>query len=346
MPCDHQPTLTCCLFGCHQPNQTPQQVSPPFASRSASSHHDTSLANQPSSPLVPLWPPSLLPLPGPQLCNVQRCSLVALPAWLLRALSSRLPIDNPFHQCVVEPIPTLAAINTPARLGNPLPLAKHVSSLQGTPRGGGECHPLALPDRMPTSKNDIIDPDTRFLFGTPCHQRSQPLSSIPPSLRAARGTQLNNLCSPVRDLFRGRMATQHDLPHHRHRHPHHASLFSPPPGRRVLRRALTIVHQQAVIRVTYMSKHWSKPALWNPGVSSAGATAQVLRFSAMIIGPSCTEHHLSSRSGAPRPHLTSTHQRESGRGGRHGMELCLDLVEFSSSGVPVPLLLLLLRLSK
>lgn len=49
--------------------------------------------------------------------------------------------------------------------------------------------------------------------------------------------------------------------------------------------------QACVVRVTYMSKHWSKPATQSPGVPSAVATVKVLRFSAMIIGPSRAEHH-------------------------------------------------------
>lgn len=58
-----------------------------FASRSASSHHAVPPANQPASP--PLCPPPgikfvrLSPLRGPHL--LQRCSLVAPPAWPLRA---------------------------------------------------------------------------------------------------------------------------------------------------------------------------------------------------------------------------------------------------------------------
>lgn len=114
--------------------------------------------------------------------------------------------------------------------------------------------------------------------------------------RACAGHTANSYCtvSPsLRDPFRGRIATQtsclllltivviRSIP----------QLFPSPVRRRMLRRPSSMCTTQAVVRITHMSGHWSKPAISSPGVSSAVATVRVLRFSAMIIGPSRADYH-------------------------------------------------------
>lgn len=195
---------------------------------------------------------------------------------------------HPSHQCVIEAIPTLAAINTPVRLGNPLPLAKHVSSLQGLPRGGGECHPLASPDRLHHPRHDIIDPDTRCLFGPPCHQADQPLHSIASApARGTRPTVTVQLSPSLRDQFRGRIATQRLASFWPLSSSAPSLNYSPPPcGAGCYAGPLACAPPRPWFGSrTCQGIGRNQPSL-SPGVSSAVATARVLRFSAMIIGPS------------------------------------------------------------
>lgn len=65
--------------------------------------------------------------------------------------------------------------------------------------------------------------------------------------------------------------------------------FLCPARRRMLRRASTMRTTKRWFGSRTLSMHWSKPAIWSPGVSFAVATVRALRFSAMIIGPSRAE---------------------------------------------------------
>lgn len=299
--CLRHPTLTCWPFDFRQPNQRPPGSPTGVASFAlrVSFLPPRCLPGQSPSQPVPLsafrTQGRLSPFARPT--PLQRCSLVASPAWLLRARAIAVADRQPSThrtQCVIEPIPTLAAINTPVRLGNPLPLAKHVSSLQGVRRGGGECHPVASPDRLATHEMTLSTRTHDASSGLHATKASNEPTSAPNSSRGCAGHTANKYvphcgtrsvvawppnatsCLLGRRLIVIRSIPQLLLPLLR-------AAPDATPG-------LIHVHDQGVVRVTYKTRHWLKPAILSSGVSSAVATAQVLRFSAMIIGPSRAEH--------------------------------------------------------
>lgn len=140
-------------------------------------------------------------------------------------------------------------------------------------------------------QDDIIDPDTRCLFRA-FTLPTQPI--CPRLLPRLRGAQMLTItvqhvltAGPVPWLH-GHATPCLPLPSSS---PAPSPLPPPSVQRRMLRRTSSMCSSQTAVRFTYTSKHWSKPAMSKPGVSSAVATVQALRFSAMIIGPSRAEHH-------------------------------------------------------
>lgn len=130
-----------------------------------------------------------------------------------------------------------------------------------------------------------------------------------PRLRGAHGQQL--LCSV--SLSAGPVPWSHchanslPPPPDHHRHPPHPSIIPLPRAAPDATPGLqACAPPQAVVRIVHMSRHWLKPAILRPGVSSAVATVRVLRFSAMIIGPSSlVAPNLTSEPGAATPKPTS-----------------------------------------
>lgn len=230
-----------------------------FASRSASSHLAVPPANQPASP--PLCPPPGTKFAFP-LCEAHT-PLAALQPGCFACLAAPRPCHrggrssalHPSHQCVIEAIPTLAAINTPVRLGNPLPLAKHVSSLQGLPRGGGECHPLASPDRLATHDMTLSTRAHDASSGLHAIKATNLCTQLLPRLRGAHGQQLLysislaagpvpwSHCHATSCLLLLTIIVIRPIP----------QLLPSPVRRQMLRRASSMCTNQAVVRITHMS---------------------------------------------------------------------------------------------
>lgn len=149
---------------------------------------------------MPVWRPATL----------QRCSLfVALPACLPNPRPSapcRRGRSSTLHTCtnisIDVPCQTWKRWTHPSTSGThllPLPLAKHVSNLQGVPRGCGECHPLASPDRMAHPRHDIVAPDTQCPLRPSLQQTkaTKPVPSITSAvLRGRRPTSLSLTAGP------------------------------------------------------------------------------------------------------------------------------------------------------
>lgn len=129
-------------------------------------------------------------------------------------------------------------------------------------------------------------------FGPLYHQDDQPWASV--ASAPARGTRLTNMsltagpvpwlhghatpCLPLLPFLT--IIVIRSIP----------QSFLCPARRRMLRRAsLTMRTTKRWFGSRTLSMHWSKPAIWSSGVSSAVATVRALRFSAMIIGPSRAE---------------------------------------------------------
>lgn len=213
--------LTCSSTGFQQPNQLPQLPSPTSprgpamlpSRRLPLSPRANQPASQPASPSLPLssfWAQGRHSPRGAHTSvalqnGLHRC-FACLPA-CSAPVPSRWPIVSPphSHQCYRRrSLPILAAINIPVHLGNPLPLAKHVSSLQGMPRGGGECHPLTSPDRLATHEMTLSTGTRDAPSGLQTTTATTLCPQILPRLRGAHG---NRVCPLLRDLFRRRMAT-------------------------------------------------------------------------------------------------------------------------------------------
>lgn len=200
--CLRHPTLTCWPFDFEQPNQGPGPSSRRRLLRLEGQLPPTTLSPRPISPPArPLCPPSEPRSPFP---FARPTPLAALQPGCFACLAAPRPCHrggrssalHPRTNGVIEAIPTLAAINTPVRLGNPLPLAKHVSCLQGLPRWGGECHPLASPDRLPIHEMTLSTRTHDASFGPVYHQR-RPTSARNCFRGCARGLTANKLhCLP------------------------------------------------------------------------------------------------------------------------------------------------------
>lgn len=173
--CPRHPTLTCWPFDLGAAQSRPRAVQAGVASFAlgVSSLPPRRVPGQSAAQPVPLSP---FPCPSLPVSPFARPTPLRRSAWLEPGCFACLAAPRPRHRrwpIVSPPHPhqvCYRAHTNPGsdkhacRLGNPLPLAKHVSCLQGRPRGGGECHPLASPDRLPTHEDDTIDPDTRCLF--------------------------------------------------------------------------------------------------------------------------------------------------------------------------------------
>lgn len=160
---------------------------------------------------------------------LQRCSLGASPVWLLRPChrGGRSSALHPTQCCYrAHSHPGSDKHACPPR--EPTAVGQACFKFAGdAPRGWG-MSPSCFAGPAGHPRDDIVDPDTRCLFGPPCHQGDQPLLAIPSA--AARGTRLTILCPSLRDPFRGRMATQPNvLPPSTipHRHPLHPSIIVP-----------------------------------------------------------------------------------------------------------------------
>lgn len=234
--CLRHPTLTCWPFDFQQPNHHPQ-----LSSRRRLLRLEVSFLPPRCSPGQSASPPAPLSSSGNQVRLspfARPTPLAALRPGCFACLAAPRPCHrggrssalHPSHQCVIEAIPTLAAINTPVRLGNPLPLAKHVSSLQGLPRGGGECHPLASPDRLPTHDMTLSTRTHDASSGLHATKATNLCTQLLPRLRGAHGQQLLYSIS----LTAGPVPWSHchanvlpPPPDHR-RHPLHPSIIPPP----------------------------------------------------------------------------------------------------------------------
>jgi hypothetical protein len=159
---------------------------------------------------------------------------------------------------------------------------------RGCPEGVGNVTLLLRRTGWPP-RDDIIDPDTRCLFGPPYTTSATNLCpQLLPRLRGAHGQPI---CPSLRDPFRCRMATHclasysssssspavpiNHFPPRRGAGCYPGPQPCPPPSG-----GSGHVHAQALV----------EPAILSTGVSFAAATVQVLRFSVMIIGPSTAEH--------------------------------------------------------
>lgn len=191
--CLRHPTLTCWPFDFQQPNQHPQLSSrrrllrlevsflPPRCSPGQSASQPAPLSSSGNQV-------RLSPLRGPH----TSCSAAA---WLLRLLGCSAPV--PSRRPIVSP-PPLAPMcyrghshpgsdkhACPPR--EPTAVGQACFKFAGVAPRGWRMSPSCFAGPAAHPRHDIIDPDTRCLFGPPCHQGDQPLHSI--TSAPARGTR-------------------------------------------------------------------------------------------------------------------------------------------------------------